>query len=45
MRTTLSRIQVSDMDAGTIGVKDLATGEQQSVPLDAVVDTVVAALA
>jgi histidyl-tRNA synthetase len=34
-----------DLDAGTIGVKDLATGEQQSVDLDAVVDTVVAALA
>jgi histidyl-tRNA synthetase len=34
-----------DLDAGTIGVKDLTTGEQQSVELDAVVDTVVAALA
>jgi histidyl-tRNA synthetase len=34
-----------DLDAGTIAVKDLATGEQQSVDLDAAVDTVVAALA
>jgi histidyl-tRNA synthetase len=34
-----------DLDAGTIGVKDLTTGDQQSVALDAVVDTVVAALA
>lgn len=34
-----------DLEAGTIGVKDLATGDQQAVALDAAVDTVVAALA
>jgi histidyl-tRNA synthetase len=34
-----------DLEAGTIGVKDLATGEQQAVALDAAVDTVIAALA
>jgi histidyl-tRNA synthetase len=34
-----------DLEAGTIGVKDLATGEQQSVPLDTAVGSVVAALA
>jgi histidyl-tRNA synthetase len=34
-----------DLESGTIGVKDLATGEQQSVPLDGAVDTVIAALA
>ena len=27
-----------DLDAGTVGVKDLASGEQESVALDAVVD-------
>jgi histidyl-tRNA synthetase len=34
-----------DLESGTIGVKDLVTGEQQSVPMDAAVDTVIAALA
>jgi histidyl-tRNA synthetase len=34
-----------DLEAGTIAVKDLVTGEQQAVNLDAAVDTVVAALA
>jgi len=34
-----------DLEAGTIGVKDLATGEQQSVSLDEAVETVIAALA
>jgi histidyl-tRNA synthetase len=34
-----------DLESGTIGVKDLATGEQQSVPLDAAVESVIAALA
>jgi histidyl-tRNA synthetase len=34
-----------DLEAGTIGVKDLATGEQQSVPLGTAVESVVAALA
>ncbi|MHA6625518.1 histidine--tRNA ligase [Pseudonocardia sichuanensis] len=34
-----------DLEAGTIGVKDMASGEQQAVALDATVDTVVAALA
>jgi histidyl-tRNA synthetase len=34
-----------DLESGTIGVKDLATGEQQSVDLDAAVESVLAALA
>jgi histidyl-tRNA synthetase len=34
-----------DLEAGTIAVKDLATGEQESVLLDTAVDTVLAALA
>jgi len=34
-----------DLEAGTIGVKDLASGEQQPVALDEVVESVVAALA
>jgi histidyl-tRNA synthetase len=34
-----------DLEAGTIGVKDLATGDQQAVPLDTAVESVVAALA
>src|SRR5690606_38201755 len=33
-----------DLEAGTIAVKDLASGEQRSVALDAVVDTVVGAV-
>ena len=33
-----------DLDAGTVGVKELASGEQRSVPLDAVVDELVALL-
>lgn len=33
-----------DLDAGTVGVKDLASGEQRSVPLDGVVDELVALL-
>jgi histidyl-tRNA synthetase len=34
-----------DLDAGTVGVKDMASGEQIAVPLDAVVDELVARLA
>ncbi len=34
-----------DLDAGTVGVKDMASGEQESVALDAVVDALVARLA
>ncbi|OZM81696.1 histidine--tRNA ligase [Pseudonocardia sp. MH-G8] len=34
-----------DLEAGTIGVKDMVSGEQQAVALDAVLDSVVAALA
>jgi histidyl-tRNA synthetase len=34
-----------DLEAGTIGVKDLASGEQQPVALDSAVESVVAALA
>ena len=34
-----------DLEAGTVGVKDMASGEQSSVPLDAVVDELVARLA
>jgi histidyl-tRNA synthetase len=34
-----------DLEAGTVGVKDMASGEQQSVALDAVVDDLVARLA
>jgi histidyl-tRNA synthetase len=34
-----------DLEAGTIGLKDLASGEQQGVALDDAVDTVIAALA
>ncbi|GAA2554438.1 histidine--tRNA ligase [Pseudonocardia hydrocarbonoxydans] len=33
-----------DLDAGTVGVKELGSGEQRSVPLDAVVDELVALL-
>ena len=33
-----------DLEAGQVGLKDLATGEQAPVPLDGVVDAVVAAL-
>ena len=33
-----------DLEAGTVGVKDLVSGEQQSVPLDGVLDHLVAAL-
>ncbi len=33
-----------DLDAGTVGVKDMASGEQQSVPLAEVVDELVARL-
>jgi histidyl-tRNA synthetase len=33
-----------DLEAGTVGVKDLATGEQQAVPLDSVVSEVVSRL-
>ena len=34
-----------DVDAGTVGVKDLSTGEQVDVALDAVVDAVLSRLA
>jgi histidyl-tRNA synthetase len=34
-----------DLDAGTIGVKDLVSGEQEPVALDGVVDHVVGRLA
>ncbi|MBP2368719.1 histidine--tRNA ligase [Pseudonocardia parietis] len=34
-----------DIDAGSIGLKDLVSGEQQDVPLDAVLDAVVTAVA
>ncbi|MEJ8277689.1 histidine--tRNA ligase [Pseudonocardia spirodelae] len=34
-----------DLGNGTVGLKDLASGEQQDVPLDAVTDAVVTALA
>jgi histidyl-tRNA synthetase len=34
-----------DLEAGTIGVKDLTTGDQQPVALDSVIESVVAALA
>jgi histidyl-tRNA synthetase len=34
-----------DLEAGTIGVKDLTTGDQQPVALESVVESVVAALA
>jgi histidyl-tRNA synthetase len=33
-----------DIEAGTIGVKDLTTGEQVSVPMDSVIDAVLAQL-
>ena len=33
-----------DIEAGTVGVKDLATGEQASVPLDSVVAEVLSLL-
>jgi histidyl-tRNA synthetase len=33
-----------DLDAGTVGVKDLVSGEQRAVPLDGVVDDLVASL-
>ncbi len=33
-----------DLEAGTVGVKDLATGDQVSVPLDSVVAEVLARL-
>ena len=33
-----------DLEDGTIGLKDLATGEQRPVPLDEVLDHLVAAL-
>jgi histidyl-tRNA synthetase len=33
-----------DLEAGTVGVKDLATGDQRDAPLDAAVDAVLAAL-
>ena len=33
-----------DLDAGTVGVKDMASGEQRSVPLTGVVDELVAIL-
>jgi histidyl-tRNA synthetase len=33
-----------DLDAGTVGVKDLSTGEQVSVPLDSVVAGVLSRL-
>ena len=33
-----------DLDAGTVAVKDLASGEQQSVPLDAAVEHLTSAL-
>ena len=34
-----------DIEAGTVGVKDLATGEQVSVPMDSVVAEVISRLA
>ncbi len=34
-----------DLEAGTVGVKDMASGAQEPVPLDAVVDDLVARLA
>ncbi|NWJ70183.1 histidine--tRNA ligase [Pseudonocardia sp. ICBG1122] len=34
-----------DLENGTVGLKDLVSGEQQDVPLDAVTDAVVTALA
>lgn len=34
-----------DVEAGVVGVKDLATGEQIAVPVDAVVDNIVARVA
>jgi histidyl-tRNA synthetase len=34
-----------DLEAGTVGVKDLVSGEQQPVPLDGVLDDVLARLA
>ncbi len=34
-----------DLESGTVGLKDLVSGEQQDVPLDAVTDAVVTALA
>ena len=34
-----------DLQAGTVGIKDLVSGEQQSVPLDDALDHLVAALA
>jgi histidyl-tRNA synthetase len=34
-----------DLAAGTVGVKDMVSGEQRSVPLDTVVDELVAGLA
>lgn len=34
-----------DLENGTVGLKDLGSGEQQDVPLDAVTDAVVTALA
>ena len=34
-----------DVEAGTVGVKDLTTGEQVDVPVDAVVAEVVSRLA
>ncbi|ANY10485.1 histidine--tRNA ligase [Pseudonocardia sp. HH130630-07] len=34
-----------DIEAGTVGLKDLGSGEQQDVPLEAVTDAVVTALA
>ena len=33
-----------DLEAGEVGLKDLATGEQVAVPLDGAVDAVVATL-
>ena len=33
-----------DLEAGQVGLKDLATGDQTPVPLDGAVDAVVAAL-
>ena len=33
-----------DLDAGTVGVKDLVSGEQRSVALEGVVDELVALL-
>jgi len=34
-----------DLEAGQVGLKDLATGEQTAVPLDDAVDAVLVALA